>query len=228
MPRRLQDAPLSDPDRSLSGRGATSRVRLGFELGGLFIVLPVLAFFEPFPFPKLPSLILVTLYCVLVLTRDPAWSWRPRIDMGPRETRALVIRLCVTASLIVILARILTPGTFLLFPREHPGIWVMVLCGYPFLSALPQEIIYRAFFFHRYRAFFPGTWSMVAASALCFAFVHIVYDNVPAPALSLIGGVLFATTYRTTGSLLITTGEHALYGLLVFTAGLGRFFYEGF
>ncbi|MEU4707697.1 hypothetical protein AB0G00_14815 [Nocardia salmonicida] len=40
-------------------------------------------------------------------------------------------------------------------------------------------------------------------------------------------GVLFATRYQRTRSLLTTSVEHALYGILMFTIGLGDFFYHG-
>ena len=68
---------------------------------------------------------------------------------------------------------------------------------------------------------------MVIASGLLFAFSHVVFRNWPAMALTLIGGVLFATTYRRTRSLLVCLVEHALYGLLIFTVGLGRYLYLG-
>lgn len=57
--------------------------------------------------------------------------------------------------------------------------------------------------------------------------MHIIFRNPVAPLLTLPGGYLFATTYTRTRSLLITGIEHALYGDLVFTIGLGIYFYKG-
>ena len=48
-----------------------------------------------------------------------------------------------------------------------------------------------------------------------------------AVALCVIGGWLFADTYSRTRSLWLASAEHALYGCLVFTVGLGRYFYGG-
>ncbi|MEV4205872.1 hypothetical protein [Nocardia salmonicida] len=45
--------------------------------------------------------------------------------------------------------------------------------------------------------------------------------------LSAAAGVLFAIRYQRTRSLLTTSVEHALYGILVFTVSLGDFFYHG-
>ncbi len=41
------------------------------------------------------------------------------------------------------------------------------------------------------------------------------------------GGWLFADTYRQSRSLWLVCLEHALYGDLIFTIGLGTFFYHG-
>lgn len=45
--------------------------------------------------------------------------------------------------------------------------------------------------------------------------------------MSLVGGAFFATRFQRTRSLLTASVEHALYGILVFTIGLGEYFYHG-
>jgi membrane protease YdiL (CAAX protease family) len=113
-------------------------------------------------------------------------------------------------------------------PRNRPVIWGIVMIAYPLLSVYPQEVIYRAFLFHRYRHVFPTAPGRLCISALAFALVHIVFHNNVALVLSLAGGFLFALTYHRTRSLAVVWLEHALYGCLIFTVGLGtRFFYQG-
>lgn len=97
---------------------------------------------------------------------------------------------------------------------------------YPVLSVYPQGIVYRAFLFGRYRELFGHAWAMVLVSAIAFAYVHVVFRNPLAPSLSFLGGLLFATRYEQTGSLFISSFEHALYGCAIFTIGLGRWFYH--
>ena len=55
--------------------------------------------------------------------------------------------------------------------------------------------------------------------------MHIVFMNPVAVLLSLVGGFLFSATYSKTKSLLWVSVEHSLYGMLIFTLGLGKFFY---
>jgi hypothetical protein len=45
--------------------------------------------------------------------------------------------------------------------------------------------------------------------------------------LSTVGGLLFVSTYLRTRSLLAVVWEHALYGIALFTVGLGRYFVTG-
>jgi len=68
---------------------------------------------------------------------------------------------------------------------------------------------------------------MILASALVFAFAHVLYINWIAPLLSFIAGIIFATTYAKTKSLALVTIEHGLYGNALFLVGLGWYFYGG-
>ena len=111
--------------------------------------------------------------------------------------------------------------------RQHPGFWAVVMVAYPVVSVYPQGLLYRAFFFDRYAALFPGKWATILASAAAFAFLHIVFRNWLAVALTFAGGLLFAARYADTGSLAASSFEHALYGCWLFTVGLGQFFYHG-
>jgi membrane protease YdiL (CAAX protease family) len=98
---------------------------------------------------------------------------------------------------------------------------------YPLVSVYPQELIYRVFFFHRYAPLFGSGLLMIAASALAFGFVHIIFGNWLAVVLCIIGGFLFSLTYQHSGSLLFTCLDHAIFGNFIFTIGLGQFFYHG-
>ncbi len=119
------------------------------------------------------------------------------------------------------------PGVFLDFPRSKPGLWAMVMVLYPVFSVYPQSVLYRAFIFHRYQNLFGNGWGLVLASGLAFAFVHIVFRNPLAVILTFPGGLLFAFRYLQTGSLVVSSLEHSLYGCALFTVGLGSNFYHG-
>jgi hypothetical protein len=109
------------------------------------------------------------------------------------------------------------------FPLERPQVWIMVMLLYPILSAWPQEILYRTFFMRRYAPLFGAQAALMSAAA--FSYVHIIFENWIAIVFTFFGGWLFADTYRRHRSLALVTLEHALYGCLIFTLGLGWYFY---
>jgi membrane protease YdiL (CAAX protease family) len=192
----------------------------------VFCALPLAVAYPPLGLPQLPTLWVIALACGVVLLGDRTFD-RKRLwdlaaagaalgDVGRRGFLALV---ALTA--IVGLA---SPERLLELPRERPLAWATLLVAYPVVSAWPQELVFRAFLLHRYRPIFGDGVTAIAASAVAFSYMHLVYMNFPALMLSLPAGALLAITYRRTGSLLAATVEHALYGILVFTLGLGRYF----
>jgi membrane protease YdiL (CAAX protease family) len=64
---------------------------------------------------------------------------------------------------------------------------------------------------------------MIAASSLAFSFVHIIFGNWLAVGLCCLGGLLFSLTYQRSGSLLLASIDHALFGNFILL-GLGSFF----
>jgi len=153
----------------------------------------------------------------------------PRSEAERKANRAsglLLLRFVLCGVVLTALTRWFFPGLFLSLPRLHPVFWVVIMVLYPLLSVWPQEVIFRRFLFHRYTKIF-GPRGVVAASALAFGFAHIIFLNWIAVSLTTAGGVMFARNYARERSLWLVCLEHALYGCLVFTIGLGRFFYTG-
>lgn len=196
------------------------------ELLGLFIGLPLLFAFKSDELPELPVLGAVTLLVTAYLWRDVGfdpqrfWSWRPH----RAALRRVLLRFVLLAPLLVLGTVLLDPVRLWALPRERPGFWLFVVALYPFLSAYPQEVLYRGFFFHRYGELFADRRLLLAANVLLFAFLHVIYHNGVAVLLTLVGGALFARTYERTGSILVVSVEHTLYGIVLFTAGYDRYF----
>ena len=130
----------------------------------------------------------------------------------------------VGLSLAVLL---LAPGLWLNFVRQRPIIWAAVMVLYPALSVYPQELIYRTFFFHRYGRLIGSSRVLILVNALAFGWLHVLFRNELAVVLTVVGGFVFAHTYHKTRSTLLVSIEHALYGALIFTIGLGMYFYHG-
>ncbi len=209
-------------------RTATA-VSHAIEFAALFVALPIALAVYQVDVPLIPLLWAVTLGCLIVLLIDPTFDREVFFRTGGfrSHARRIVIRFAVLAAGLTILTWILAPEKLFSFVKARPGVWLLVMFAYPVLSVYPQGIIYRGFIFQRYRPLFGSGLAMIAASAVVFALMHIVLLNWIAPALTLIGGLIFADTYRRSQSLLIAWFEQALYGCFLATLGLGHYFYGG-
>ena len=169
-------------------------------------------------------------WCLFVLLHDPSFDQASFWKAAPfaRYLPEILVEFGITAAVgVVLVLRFGAPGLFLNLPRANPRLWSVLMILYPVLSVYPQGIIYRAFIFARYRDLFTAPWAMVAASAFAFTYVHIVFRNRLALVLTAMGGILFGIRYLQTGSLLVTSFEHSLYGCFMFTVGVGRSFHHG-
>jgi len=210
---------------------ATVRKRflLLLELLGLFVAAPSCIYFLG-PLPLLPLLWAFAAGCARVLMRDPGFDradlWRASALTIKGRTMMLRFAGCAVALFGIIYC--FAPHLLFGLPRQRPALWLLIMLLYPLLSVYPQELIYRAYFFHRYGVLFPRRWLLLLLNVLLFGYVHIIFHNWIAVALSIAGGCAFAVTYERSRSTLLVSLEHALFGCLLFTLGLGRFFYTGF
>ncbi len=205
------------------------RSLLVLEFLTVFVALPLAYRFSPVRIPALPLLWLVCGYASWQLLRDPRFDRSLLWNSGvlTHYLGSILVIFAVVATGLWLGVHRFAPKLEWSFVRQNPTFWAIVMLAYPVLSVYPQGILYRAFFFERYAVLFPGKWAMIAASAAAFAFLHIIFRNTLAVALTFAGGLLFAFRYAETNSLLTSCVEHSLYGCWLFTVGLGPYFYHG-
>ncbi len=205
------------------------RAGLWGEFLFIFVVLPLAFRFRLIPLSPIPALWVVAVYCFYRLWSDPEFDRRRLWNAKAFWPRAWQIFLLFAVCALGVAACMYFFARPLLFNfvRRDPAFWASLMLLYPVFSVYPQGIVYRAFLFQRYRALLPNRYVRIVASALAFSFVHIIFRNVIAVALTLAGGVIFAWRYSETDSLFTSALEHALYGCWMFTVGLGDFFYKG-
>jgi uncharacterized protein len=203
-------------------------VLLALEFSFLFFGLPLLIYFRILPNLPIPYLIIVGTATFLFLYFDPgfrfgAFSW----SLLRQHLVPLLVRDALFLIVLGVAVWSFAPDLLFSFVKRNPRFWALVMVFYPLLSVYPQELLYRAFFFHRYARLFGSGWGMLLASAVAFGFVHIIFGNWLSVGLCVIGGLLFSFTYHSSGSLLLTCIDHAIFGDFIFTIGLGHFFYHG-
>lgn len=214
------------PDRT------ASRLQLAAEFLALFIGVPVLmaVFFEDIQRNRalFPTILALAGVALVLLLRTPGWRLRDLLR-GPvlGEWRIIVGFWIISAVACSGFVMAISPNSFLNIPLQRPGLWLVIMVFYPLLSALPQEIIYRSLFFERYQVLFPGMALPILVNGAVFGFGHLFYDNWITITMTAVGGMVMGWAYMRGRSTLLAWVLHSIAGQLVFTSGLGHFFYHG-
>lgn len=221
-------APRND---EIANPGEGRRIRLLIEIGLLFVAAPILmrhAVFEhkvPLFYALPPVMALMTAF----LFFDRSFHLRREFMRGfsRRTLASILILFAAGATLVAAAVATFYPDRLFSLAAERPGLWLKIMTLYPFTSVLAQEFVYRVFFFHRYGVLFANRPVLIVTSGLLFGLGHILFRNWIAVAGTIVVGMLFAWRYERTRSFWAVWFEHVLWGWLVFTIGLGGFFFTG-
>ncbi|MBO6513863.1 MAG: CPBP family intramembrane metalloprotease [Phycisphaerales bacterium] len=183
-----------------------------------------------------PVLLLTFLTMLLYLRADPSFENRRLWNLADLKNALprILIVFGILAPVILFVSWFLAFRTpllpesgFLRLPRELPIVLVFITLLYPWVSAYPQEVTHRAFFFHRYQPILGDGRLILGLNILTFSWLHIPMWNPIALLMTLPAGIIFALTYRRTTSTLAAGFEHAIYGIWAFACGLGYFVFTG-
>ncbi|KID58700.1 intracellular septation protein [Pseudoalteromonas luteoviolacea] len=202
-----------------------------FELFSVFIFLPCIAYFFRAELANwlFPALITLMVVCTYLLLTDPHFKRFRLTSLGQFSAikKRLFSMFFIGALFSGMLYGLISQESWFSLPINSTLDWLVLLIAYPVLSVLPQELIFRSYFFHRYKHILPSKTVRVILSASVFALAHCVYDNWMAIILSFLGGLLFSYTYAHSRSLAVCVLEHSLWGLWIFTIGAGKYLDAG-
>lgn len=198
------------------------------ELTLLFLLLPLILWQlnHLITYWVLPILTVIGAICLWLLISDERFKrfrLTNKLGFNKRIANTLWLFFGVMLGSTLVFA-LIAPESLFKLPIEGPKTWLLLLFLYPLFSALPQEVIFRTFLFHRYKTILPRKRHRIWLSSTSFGFAHIIYGNWVAVLLSTLAGYCFSKTYAVSRSTLLVALEHSLWGVWLFTLGLGHFF----
>lgn len=204
---------------------------LYFELISVFYLLPIILviFQNNLKNLVIPIILGFAIIAFVILSRDKSFDRKRLFNKENFKNELLrIIKIWFLGGLLLIgFTYLVNPDLLFYLPRTNPKLWIVIMIFYPLFSVYPQELIFRGYFFHRYKPIVASSILIILLSGISFGFAHIIFKNYIAPILSTFGGLLFAQTYKKSDSILLASIEHALWGDLIFTIGLGYYFYSG-
>lgn len=195
-----------------------------FELAVFFTGIPLLVdhYFEGWL--KFIPLFLITVIFLFLLLKDPGFDKRILYRFDVKYARKSIPRLVFVVVVGIVVSWALFPSLVFEYPPEHIE-YLIAFFSYPIISVLPQELIFRVYFFHRFKKLIPNPYLLMFINALVFSLAHLIYGNITAPVATFVLGWIFILNYTKTKSLLNVSLEHCFYGFVFFAVGLIYFFY---
>lgn len=232
-PRRLDAGGtlLPRPETTEAPR-VIRRAWLWLEFGAVFIGTPILLSWLVFEqgLPLFVALQPVLVAFIIYLVWDDTFRLKTELtyDFSFGHLAGILVLFAIVSAIVAMLVQKYLPGQYLTFPRQRTRVWQLVMVAYPLLSVMAQELVFRTFFFHRYGPLF-GRQRLLAIilNGMVFGFAHIIFGNWLAVVGTAALGCLLAWRYTATHSFWAVWFEHTLYGWLVFTVGLGFYFFTG-
>ncbi|RDW13949.1 CPBP family glutamic-type intramembrane protease [Paracoccus thiocyanatus] len=206
---------------------AIARALLWVEFAALYAGAPLaMALFLP-GHMLFAALALFSLAGLGLLWRTGGFHWHNLVRGWGRVPWAEVagIALATLVSGLAILW-LTSPDSIFQLLRQRPEFLPVIWIFYPILSALPQELIFRPLFFHRYGPLLPAGQGAIALNAAVFSFAHLMYWSWVVAALTFVGGWVFARAYLMRGFPAAWV-LHAVAGNVLFAVGMGAYFYTG-
>ncbi|MEK0419716.1 MAG: hypothetical protein RIQ65_409 [Pseudomonadota bacterium] len=203
-----------------------SKITKKIEIIIFFFIIPIILIPINSNIIIFGTLSLVAFFCFIYLNYKKIYLFNKNEFKFDQSLKQIFYKTFVIAILILLFSYIFDKEKFLDLPKSNFLLWLIILILYPIFSAFPQEIIYRKFFFQRYRKLFKNKKVFIIANAFLFSFAHIIYLNPIVLIFTFIGGLLMAISYSQHQSLFKVSVEHGLYGNIVFSSGLGNYFYH--
>ena len=191
-----------------------------YELLIIFIILPIFSIVTgQEPINNFISMYIISIFYWYFLYRN-----KVKIFNNNKYSERHVI-ITFVAIFIFSFSYCYDADNFMVFPKENPLTFLLVIFLYPFLSVVPQEIIFRKYFFFKFNDIMPRNY-LIFINGLVFSLAHVFFNNYIAIIFTFFGGIYLSWSYLRSESLTLVIYEHTLFGTFIFASGLGRYFYH--
>ena len=205
----------------------TLKKKLKIEFLIIFFLIPLAVILVKFFFSEQKIFIFLPLFLVFFLSlyllkKTPSFSFESLKKKTEWKFFFLISLIFAVSGFFYTI--ILDSNLLFNLPKNYFVLWFAVMLLYPIFSVIPQEIIFRVLFFERYSCLFENRFLYLVLNSIIFAYIHLVFQNFHAFFITLITSPIFAYAYLNK-SFKTCLLVHTIGGQLVFTYGLGKFFY---
>ena len=192
------------------------------EFFSIFIFLPIILLFISDTKLIFTTLYIVFFFSLCKIKKDKNFNFS-RLKNKP-DWKFIFLYFLIFSLLGFFYTFFVDKSLFFALPKESPKVWLLVIILYPIFSVIPQEFIYRVFFFQRYKNILStNLFIKYFINSLVFSYAHIVFQNYHALIITALVSPIFYYSYKRK-SFLTCILVHSIGGIIIFTYGLGKFF----
>ncbi|GAB7257972.1 hypothetical protein OBPA_24390 [Polaribacter sp. OB-PA-B3] len=193
------------------------------ELLILFLLIPISFVFSYNAIAKLSIGLTGFLYILFILLKVEKVKFQISKNIDWKSFwKSTLLKLFIIAIITSLYVYFTASKNLFIVVLNKPLLWILILLFYSIFSVYPQELLYRNYFFKRYKDLFKNEKMFLLINAFLFSLAHLLFKNILVLILTFIGGLLFAYTYNKTKSTFLVSVEHSIYGCWLFTVGMGN------
>ncbi len=193
------------------------------ELLILFLLIPISFVFSYNAIAKLSIGLTGFLYILIILLKVEKVKFQIAKNIDWKSFwKSTLLKLFIIAIITSLYVYFTASKNLFVVVLNKPLLWILILLFYSIFSVYPQELLYRNYFFKRYKNLFKNEKMFLLINAFLFSLAHLLFKNILVLILTFIGGLLFAYTYNKTKSTFLVSIEHSIYGCWLFTVGMGN------
>lgn len=188
----------------------------------IFIFLPIILLFISDTKLIFTTLYIVFFFSLCKIKKDKTFNFS-RLKKKP-DWKFIFLYFLIFSLIGFFYTFFVDKSLFFVLPKESPKVWLLVIILYPIFSVIPQEFIYRVFFFQRYKNILSkNLFIKYFINSFVFSYAHIVFQNYHAVIITALVSPIFYYSYKRK-SFLTCILVHSIGGIIIFTYGLGKFF----
>ena len=144
-----------------------------------------------------------------------------KIHLSKKESvyKKLILKNMSLFMFLILILYILGELKLNYFDLKNLHYLILLSLIYLMFSVIPQEIIFRYYFFIRYQNVFKNKYILITANSLIFSIFHVIYLDIKIIFITFIGSLLLSFNYVQFKSLILVILQHFFFGQILLMLG---------
>ena len=141
------------------------------------------------------------------------------LSKNVNDYKKLIFRDLSLFMFLILFLDLLGEVKLIFFDLKNFHYLILLSLFYLIFSVIPQEIIFRYYFFTRYENVFKNKCILIITNSLVFSIFHVIYLDIKIIFITFIGSLLLSSNYVQFKSLILVILQHFFFAQILLTLG---------